>query len=55
LEDNTQRSGAKSGALGERLGSNDPDLNRVINAWPDLSAGARRQVLQTVEEAFPRR
>ena len=39
-------SGAQSGAVGADC---DPELARIVEAWPGLPAGVRRKVLAIVE------
>ena len=39
----------KSGASGARNGDFDPNLQAVIDAWPDLSEAARERILAIVE------
>lgn len=46
-------SGAESGAVGARNDSPDPDLARLIEAWPTLTTDARRRVLAIVNGDSP--
>ena len=41
------QSGADSGALPALSAIDDPDLRAIIEAWPGLSAKARRAILRT--------
>ncbi len=43
--------GAESGAVSGYLATTDPDLQRVIEAWPALAEPVRRAVLALVEGA----
>ena len=45
--------GAESGAVGARNHAPDPDLARLIEAWPTMTADARRRVLEIVAEDSP--
>jgi hypothetical protein len=40
------QSGADSGALGARIGCNDPGLARLIDAWPGLLPDVRQSILK---------
>ncbi len=42
--------GANSGALGAQSASIDADLQVVIQRWPKLPEGVRRQVIELVRE-----
>jgi hypothetical protein len=38
-------SGAKSGAFNGNSDADDPDLGRLVAAWPGLEPAARRRIL----------
>lgn len=44
-----KKSAAESGAAGAENGLVDPDLAAVVQAWPDLPAATRRQMVAMVE------
>ena len=48
LEDQVSEGGAESGAY-------DPDLAKIIAAWPDLPADARARMLELLEAEEQRR
>jgi hypothetical protein len=45
--------GAKSGALADRFTFRDPDLQRLIDAWPTLPEPIRRAMLALIGTALP--
>jgi hypothetical protein len=45
--------GAKSGALAGSLMRLDPDLQRVIDAWPTVPVPIRRAILALIGTALP--
>jgi hypothetical protein len=45
--------GAKSGALADRFTCQDPDLQRLIDAWPTLPEPIRRAMLALIGMALP--
>jgi hypothetical protein len=44
--------GAKSGALADRFTFRDPDLQRLIDAWPTLPESIRRAILALIGAAL---
>ena len=42
---------AESGAVGAASGAADPELARVVEAWPRLPAAVRRAILDLIEGA----
>ena len=47
-------SGAESGAVADRIDPIDPDLQRVIEAWPSLTEQVRAGILTTIDAATVR-
>jgi hypothetical protein len=43
--------GADSGAVAAQIDNRDPDLTRLLAAWPSLSTAIRRAVLALIESA----
>ena len=41
--------GAESGAVADEIGPIDPDLRRVIEAWPKLSEAFKARILAIVD------
>jgi hypothetical protein len=39
--------------LAKKAGPLDPDLARLVDAWPDLSATAKRMIVAAVEAERP--
>ena len=46
---NSKASGAESGAVVDEIGSIDPDLLRISEAWPTLPEHLRKAVLAIVQ------
>jgi hypothetical protein len=44
-----EASAAKSGAVQSRTEPQDPELARVVEAWPGLSEDVRRQILDLIK------
>ncbi len=44
----SEKSGAESGAFDRSFAFSDPDLNTLINAWPELSDDDKRAILEIV-------
>jgi hypothetical protein len=47
----SEKRGAKSGALDSDFFQKDPDLTKVIRAWPGLSTEQRKRILEIVKRA----
>ena len=45
---NSEKGGAKSGAVDARQAVHDPDLAELLHAWPDLTPAARAGILKIV-------
>ena len=45
------QSGAKSGALSAEVGSIDPDLEAIVECWPNLSNAVKASILAMVTAA----
>jgi hypothetical protein len=49
----SETGGAESGALGAREAEADPELRRVVEAWPALPEGVRADILGLIETTDP--
>ena len=49
LQENQKPSGALSGAHSANSGDFEPELIQIIEAWPNLSAGIRNEIMSLIE------
>ena len=50
----SKASGAESGAVADEIGPIDPDLRRIIEAWPRLSEKVKSATLAMIDAAIVR-
>ncbi|MCZ6736103.1 MAG: hypothetical protein O7C65_09965 [Planctomycetota bacterium] len=55
LRDVIDLGGAESGAVGDKSGLADPDLQHLIDAWPDLPEAIRAGIVAMVNAAIQSR
>lgn len=53
LREAGNESAAESGAVHRQTGPEDPDLARIIDAWPDLPEAVRVGIMAMVQAAGP--